>query len=417
MRLTGGLQLVPREACHHENGLRSVSVDQTIGAIESLLAASSLDFAYQQILKAESSLHSSFIQLISPAGPDHDKYSYGKGITSQQAFASAFMEFIERFCARRLSDDHVIVAAYEEIIDTALDPQRCVLPRSSGYMPDQTLEWVWGRSLTQEEDVLVPANMVYLPYEHHPSLKTITYEDSNGLASGNCLEEAILHALLELIERDTAFIVEYNRLVLPDLVLDAIPDEGLSTLLSSIEHADLTCHIKDARHDLGIATFSAFLQGESTDGKAYAQAWGTHLNPGIALSRSLTEALQMYPRCKNYDDWRISGPLDYYCQHSEYTTCLSTVPDLTTGDIKATLDLCVDRLQKKGVEVIVVDLSMPDLPFAAVRVVAPGLQPYTIRTEPRLSRRLLSVPVKMGYHEAEGCFSDLKLRALCGYGR
>ena len=415
MRLTGGLQLVPREVCYHENGLRAVSLDKTIGAIESLLAASSFDFVYQQIIKAESSLHSSFIQLISPAGPDHDKFYYGKGITNQQAFASAFMEFIERFCACRLSDDNVITATYDAIIETALDPQRCVLSQSSGYMPNQTIEWVWGRSLTREEDVLVPAGMVYLPYEHSPSLKTISCQDSNGLASGNCLEEAILHALLELIERDTAFIVEYNRLVLPDLAFDTIPDEKLSTLLSTINHAGLTCQIKDARHDLGIATFSAFLQGETTTGKAYAQAWGTHLNPGIAFSRSLTEALQMYPRSRNYDDWKTSGPFDYYYQHSGYTTCFSEIPDLTDGDIKASLDLCVERLRRKEIEVIVVDLSMPALPFAAVRVIAPGLQPYTTRSMPRLSKRLLNVPVEMGYREAAGYFSDLKLRALCGY--
>ena len=90
--------------------------------------------------------------------------------------------------------------------------------------------------------------------------------------------------------------------------------------------------------------------------------------------------------------------------------------NLADGDIKAALDLCVDRLRQRGVEVIAVDLSTPDLPFSAVRVIAPGLQPYTTRSAPRLSRRLLSVPVELGYREEEGCFADLKLRALCGYG-
>jgi len=416
MRLTGGLQLVARAACYRENGLRAVSVDQTIGEIERFISASNLEFAYMQTLKAEPSLHSSSIHLVSPVGPEHDTHYGGKGITGTQAFASAFMEFVERFCARRLRADRTITATYREIPETALDPRRCTLPQSPGYSPDQTLEWVWGRSLTRESDVLVPANIVYLPYEPPLPLKAILSQDSNGLASGNCLEEAILHALFELIERDTAFIVEYNRLVLPDLVLDADLDEGLSTLLSNIGHAGLACHIKDARHDLGIPTFCAFLHGKTESGEAYAQAWGTHSNPGIALSRALTEALQMYPRCNNYDDWMSSGPLDYYHQQSEKTTPFSAVPDLADSDIKATLDLCVDRLRQQGIEVIAVDLSVPDLPFAAVRVITPGLQPYTTRATPRLSQRLLSVPVGMGYREAEGCFSDLRLRALCGYG-
>lgn len=416
MRLTGGLHPIARPICHRENGLRVVGLDETIAEIEQLLTVSSLDFAYARTPKAGLSLHSSFIHLISQAGPEHDTIYGGKGITSTQAFASAFMEFVERFSARRRGDDRTIEAPYLEIRDVALDPQRCTLPRATAYEPAQTLEWVWGRSLTREADVLVPANMVYLPYEAPPPLKTVLGGDSNGLASGNCVEEAILHALLELIERDTAFIVEYNQLLLPDVVLDAGADQGLSMLLSNIAQAGLACHVKDARHDLGIATFGASLQGETESGGACAQAWGTHLSPCIALSRALTEALQMYPRCSNYDDWQSSGPLDYYHQPSGRTTLFSAVPDLADGDIKAALDLCVDRLRQRGVEVIAVDLSTPDLPFSAVRVIAPGLQPYTTRSAPRLSRRLLSVPVELGYREEEGCFADLKPRALCGYG-
>jgi len=35
--------------------------------------------------------------------------------------------------------------------------------------------------------------------------------NTNGLASGNTIEEAILHGLLEVIERDSLSIAEYTR--------------------------------------------------------------------------------------------------------------------------------------------------------------------------------------------------------------
>jgi ribosomal protein S12 methylthiotransferase accessory factor len=38
---------------------------------------------------------------------------------------------------------------------------------------------------------------------------------SNGVAAGTCLEEAILQALLELVERDAAAVWWYNRIPTP----------------------------------------------------------------------------------------------------------------------------------------------------------------------------------------------------------
>ena len=47
--------------------------------------------------------------------------------------------------------------------------------------------------------------------------------DSNGLASGNNMEEAILHGLLEIIERDQVFISEYNRLPFKRIIPESVP--------------------------------------------------------------------------------------------------------------------------------------------------------------------------------------------------
>ena len=56
---------------------------------------------------------------------------------------------------------------------------------------------------------MVPAQLVLSRYSAKPpSINVFPYSHTNGLASGNVLEEAICHALCEVIERDAASIAD-----------------------------------------------------------------------------------------------------------------------------------------------------------------------------------------------------------------
>ena len=64
------------------------------------------------------------------------------------------------------------------------------------FSDDYMIDWVAGEALLSQEEVWGPASAVY--FCEHSLYRTST----NGLASGNHLVEATLHALYELIERD-----------------------------------------------------------------------------------------------------------------------------------------------------------------------------------------------------------------------
>jgi len=416
VRLAAELSLDYRPVVYRENGLRAFSLQETYAAIERLLTRYDLEIGYEQTTKPGTGLFASIVYWLPKDGSSPSEWYSGKGLTGRQAFVSAFLELVERFSARRRPDDPVHEAPYEAVRGTAADPHRFLLPSTSQYSPQRPLDWVWGWSLTRPSAVLVPANLVFLPYDPPDKGKRIAGVDSSGLASGNCLEEAILHALFEVIERDTAFIVEYNRLALPDVVLDGVHDQALAAHLETIREADIACHIKDARLDLGFPAFGVFIEAAGADPPACAQAYGLHLDTQIALSRAVTEAVQLYPESKNQADWLASGPLDYYRAGSGRVTRFGEVPDLATDNLRSCVDRCVDLLRQREIEVIVVDLTLPGLSFPTVRVLAPGLQPYTMRRAPRLSERLLCVPVALGYRKQLGIFADLKPRAICGYG-
>ena len=85
-------------------------------------------------------------------------------------------------------------------------PNLFVYPGTDVDGDDDELEWVHPRSLVHNDLVLVPARQVFAPYAPSyrpaPDGRRTSFSSTNGLASGNTIEEATLHALLEAVERD-----------------------------------------------------------------------------------------------------------------------------------------------------------------------------------------------------------------------
>ena len=81
----------------------------------------------------------------------------------------------------------------------------------------------------------MPAGAVYHPYESSKDLQLFR-SNTNGLASGNNLEEAILHAMCEVIERDAWSICEAKRQPRGEIVVgDGCP--VVSDLLDRFQQA------------------------------------------------------------------------------------------------------------------------------------------------------------------------------------
>ena len=70
---------------------------------------------------------------------------------------------------------------------------------------------------------MVPAQLVFSKYSAKPpSICAFSYSHTNGLASGNVLEEAICHALCEVIERDAVSIADLCASSIPYSILEKI---------------------------------------------------------------------------------------------------------------------------------------------------------------------------------------------------
>jgi ribosomal protein S12 methylthiotransferase accessory factor len=321
----------------------------------------------------------------------------GKGATPTEARVSAIMEGIERYSAEVPPGVTLPVARYPNVDSDlpALDPADLILP--PGRDSRMPIPWVAGYDLLQEEDILVPASAVFHPLpDTYPQLfRTST----NGLASGNTFEEAVFHALMEVIERDAWSLVEASRDTGPRVT--AIGDALSSDLLARFASANVEVHVKDITSDLGIPTFAAVSDDvQLRDPALLTLGMGTHTSARIALLRALTEVAQSrltqihgaredtdtadFRRKAGYERVRR---MNAYWFNGRSEEPFDNVPSYDTDDFLSDIGIALDRIRRAGMErVIVVDLTRPEIGVPVVRVIVPGLEVYAMDQE-RVGRR------------------------------
>ena len=153
------------------------------------------------------------------------------------AMASALMESIER-CSSLPSGwlGKFVRSSYSELSKThkVLHPDKIVEPMRFVYHTNMMMDWLPGHDLVSDEEIMVPASIALFRYTPPPpAINPFSYFHTNGLASGNVMEEAICHALCEVIERDA--------MSLADLRASAIPFHILRTIVHSLNAQHFQC--------------------------------------------------------------------------------------------------------------------------------------------------------------------------------
>ncbi|MEA1966028.1 MAG: YcaO-like family protein, partial [Euryarchaeota archaeon] len=214
----------------------------------------------------------------------------GKGATPEEARVSAMMEGIERYSAE-VHDREMVTGRFSELnsCGNALNPDELILPQSTD--PDQSIQWTGGYDLMNDEEILVPASAVFHPLPLSKDHATLFRTNTNGLASGNELEEAIFHGFSEVIERDAWSLVEASRNTGPNIIS---PDNGMvGDLMDRFSDAEVSVQIRDMTSDIGIPTFAAVSDDILLKDPALLTiGMGTHTNAYVAMLRAITEVAQ-----------------------------------------------------------------------------------------------------------------------------
>ena len=272
------------------------------------------------------------------------------------------------------------------------------LPRGSGshFHPNLRLLWCEGRDLLNEENVLVPYEMVHTNYTTpSPDGHGCFTATSNGLASGNDEIEAISHGICEVVERDATTLWKLRKeekLNESRLDLGSVNDQICLQLLGKLERAGLSVAVWDITSDIGIAAFACLIvpRDDSTMWHvAVAMGYGCHPASDIALARAMAEAAQARLTVISglRDDFRrdcyqrlldpsIVKAIRRRISASVPTRRFSDVPNKDGETVEDDVEWELKCIRKAGIRrLVAVDLTKPEFALPVVRVIVPGLEP------------------------------------------
>ncbi len=362
--------------------------------------------------------------------------SGGKGTTDMSAKVSAVCEAIERYSGVWRDESETRRGSFAALGDEALHPNDILLFSADQYgereawnrahpspfhqVPrpfDETLEIDWTPvwSLLHKRFRWVPSAYCWFG---HPDLTRAFFcsSDANGNATGNTLEEAILQGFLELVERDAVACWWYNRVRRPAVDLESFGEPYVAALLAHYRTIGREIWMLDLTHDLGIPAFAGVSRALDRPTEDIVLGFGAHLDPRIALLRTLTEVNQFLPSvtARNED-----GSTDYWFRDPEAIEWWRTAtvesepyvlpdpdapvrrasdfPRHSTGDLGRDVERCVELAAAQGLETLVLDQTQPDIGQPVVKVIVPGLRHFWKRFGPG---RLFDVPVRLGWLDA-----------------
>ena len=331
----------------------------------------------------------------------------GKGLDDASARTSAVMEGIERAVATQPVCEVVTQSrAALHATHCATHVLDCLLAtRSLPIAPDEKIVWARGLNLNDRSDIWLPFEAIAFD---RTTIGPRFWLSSDGLASGNTREEAILHGLLERVERDALAlwtVTNIDSRFAARLDPDSLRDGELREMLAKIDAADLQIALFDITSDLGISCISALLGPKRLHAHQFLRhvditlgAGASHF-PAVAASRAISEAIQsrMTFIAGARDDLlpeAYKRPADRaICQAFSMpaTRSLDDMPALFANNTADGLQTLVNYLSDHGIdELFSIDISPEWLPVHVAKVLAPQLENPDGNRRQRFGHRALS---------------------------
>jgi ribosomal protein S12 methylthiotransferase accessory factor len=226
---------------------------------------------------------------------------------------------------------------------------------------------------------------------------------SSGCGAGTSREGALLHGLLELVERDAValwWLGGRQGLQLPEPGIPATLRRAMGR-----EASNRISWLLDITTDLGIPCIAAL--STNPDGSGLAAGFSARLSHAEAIRAAVFEMCQMevglhlilMKRHQVGDDALNDTERKHLrCAFGfDVRNCPTLFPSGQAPRVEfedpansAPLARLEQALNSRGVRAWWIDLTRPDLAIPAVRTIAPALQPYpTDVITPRLRRQLL----------------------------
>lgn len=325
----------------------------------------------------------------------------GKGATTQQAKASAMMESFERYSAEKQATDkkRIVKGSYEDI-SNSLNPEALILPQKISL--NENLEWIESQDIFSEDKIMIPANSVFHPYECDNAINLFK-SNTNGLASGNVLEEAVFHGITEVIERDAWSIFEVRKESTTEIDCNGVDNPIIIDLMGKFRKAGIEIKLMDLTADIQVTTMAAVADDTVLkDPALLTLGVGTHLDPEIAAIRAITEVAQsratqihgtredtvraVFMRKAGYE--RMKRINKHWFGESKKIIGLDELKNKSSSSFKEDIQITTKEIKKCGMgKAFYVDLTRDEVKVPVVRVIIPGMELFSVDPD-RKGKRL-----------------------------
>jgi len=308
------------------------------------------------------------------------KKQMGKGGTPQQAEASAVMELAERFSFFSFAKNpkNFFIDTYTHVKDTAVpfemiaqsvhdDSDELTITRK--LFENLPLKWTWGYNLTREQEVLIPFDWFF------------AINEFNGPSAGNCVEEALIQGICEIVERHTSSLVSHNKLNVAAIRPESVTDPLVIEMLNKYAKAGVKLFLSDFSLDTGIPTVGALAYDPTTFPHLSEIVWtaGTTPAPQKALSRALTEVAQLAGDFNTGSNYVASGlpkfarieEADFVVNPGKHVN-ITDLPNISDPNLKTEIQNCVAALAARNMDVLVINTMHSELNIPAFYTIIPG---------------------------------------------
>lgn len=380
--------------------------------------------AYGPIVITDPTLGCPITVAVGPVrGARPSRFASGWGKTTQEAATACGYEADETYFAQMIPHERLSRARAGELRGHVIEPPALTLFSDAQYCErlhwnknvddsravpirwrrSQPLDWIRSDPRFSTSEAWLPAGLCFLGYPNDES-SGLPPADSNGLARGSSIEDAVVRGFCEVVERDATAIWWYNRLVLPRIDLTSLSD-GLAS-----QYADwLKTQYRELRLllltlDLPIPIVAAISHHVGGGAIAFGFAAGRSLSE--AARRAVGELAECEANLillKRNADMSgkagfTPGALHLYQWHMDENIHRrphlsgNSAVQASSAELRLDWNYCLDICREQKLEIFAVNLTH-DAESPVARVFVPGLRP----TKPRLgSGRLYDVPVRLG---------------------
>ncbi|MDA3925311.1 MAG: YcaO-like family protein [Kiritimatiellae bacterium] len=325
--------------------------------------------------------------------------SMGKGITALQAKAGALAECAEWVASKTHAELPGYMIGHQDVIPGAVGIEEMLAHVAVSKevienikQTDVAMFWVDGVSLISGEKVKIPIEFVR------------RIGGPSGMAAGNRMEEAIVHALDEVFERRVHITVLKQKLVMPTIDLDTIDHPVIREQIDFLTSKGIEIYLKDLTFDGVMPCIGAYFWDPNIPENYQFHHFfkvGAGFNLEDALLRVFTEyaqgrmrdefidgAKEDQERVLKYDlralkcvaddgdnylsafmfgfvpqmtaEFLKEGPVIPFCKGENFDDCLQ--------DIAKAMEI----FKQLGKDCYVVDFTDPEIDFPVVEIVVPG---------------------------------------------